>query len=320
MLNVYITVDVEVWCDDWQHIDAQFPSAFRRYIYGETRQGQYALPMTLKMLGDSGLEAVFFVEPLFATRFGVDYLREIVALIQNAGQSIELHLHPEWVDEALDPLLEQKGPKRRMMSDFSLAEQTRLVAAGSTLLREAGVPETCAFRAGSYGANVDTLRALKSNDILIDSSYNACMGGRESGIANGMVLWQPMQVEGICEYPITVFSDYPGHLRPAQVGATSFREMRRLLWAALEAGVDSVVIVTHSFEMLSAGRDAVDRVVAQRFSELCGFLDRHRDQFRTRQFTRPTRDLTLTALDPPATSIWLTAGRMIEQAARAALR
>jgi len=36
MLDVFFTVDVEVWCDGWNNIDERFPSAFRKYIFGPT--------------------------------------------------------------------------------------------------------------------------------------------------------------------------------------------------------------------------------------------------------------------------------------------
>ena len=51
MLNVFITVDVEVWCDGWDQLDAKFSDAFQRYIYGRTAHGNYGLPYQLQLLG-----------------------------------------------------------------------------------------------------------------------------------------------------------------------------------------------------------------------------------------------------------------------------
>ena len=47
MLDVFITVDVEVWCDGWNDLDTKFPNAFKRYIYGPTSGGNYGLPYQL---------------------------------------------------------------------------------------------------------------------------------------------------------------------------------------------------------------------------------------------------------------------------------
>ena len=107
MMDVFLTVDVEVWCDGWDNIDTKFPDAFQRYIYGATSRGDYGLPYQLNQLGEHGLIGVFFVEPLFSTRFGSAPLAEIVGLVREAGHEIQLHLHTEWVDESKEPLLEE---------------------------------------------------------------------------------------------------------------------------------------------------------------------------------------------------------------------
>src|SRR5436189_226672 len=98
-MRVLLTFDVEVWCNGWKDLDGQFATAFARYVYGRSQAGEFALPRTLDTLRRHGLHGVFFVEPLFAARFGVQYLTEIVQLIQDAGQEVQLHLHPEWTDE-----------------------------------------------------------------------------------------------------------------------------------------------------------------------------------------------------------------------------
>ena len=83
MLKVYLTVDVEIWCDGWDNIDSKFNDAFRSYIYGPTKKGDYGLPYQLKVLNDNGLTGVFFVEPLFSLRFGSAPLSEITENIRS---------------------------------------------------------------------------------------------------------------------------------------------------------------------------------------------------------------------------------------------
>jgi hypothetical protein len=144
MLEVFFTVDVEVWCDGWDNLDSKFPAAFDRYMYGPQRQG--GLPTQLRMLNDHGLTSVCFVEPLFAGRFGVARLTEIVGLIQEAGHEVQLHLHTEWVDEASEPLLSVAlTSKRQHLTFFSQDEQTQLIGLGAKWLQEAGAPRPIAF-------------------------------------------------------------------------------------------------------------------------------------------------------------------------------
>ena len=81
-MNVYLSFDIEVWCNGWKDLDGQFPASFERYVYGRSSRGDYALPKTLEILERNGLKGVFFVEPLFAARFGIDKLAVIVDLIR----------------------------------------------------------------------------------------------------------------------------------------------------------------------------------------------------------------------------------------------
>ena len=46
--------------------------------------------MTLRVLKEHGIKGVFFVEPLFAARFGLEKLRIILELILEAGQEVQL--------------------------------------------------------------------------------------------------------------------------------------------------------------------------------------------------------------------------------------
>jgi hypothetical protein len=227
--------------------------------------------MTLKYLSDYGLSAVFFVEPLFSARFGAGRLREIVDLIQDAGQEVQLHLHPEWCDEA--PILARKGKasKRPSMWQFERAEQQELIRIGMQMLRDAGVRSLRAFRAGSFAANMDTLRALGPCGLGFDSSCNATSSvsfpdaGPESRVARSSCL-------GIESYPIGVFLDGFGRMRHAQVGACSFDELRQAIVRSARGGWSDFVILSHGFELLKVGSLDPDPLVVKRFRELCALL------------------------------------------------
>ena len=316
MLDVFLTVDVEIWCDGWQNLDEQFPAAFRKYVYGPTAQGEYGLRHQLRVLNTHGLAGVFFVEPLFSTRFGREPLAEIVGLIREHGQAVELHLHTEWVDESKEPLLENVSTKRQHLRYFSLQEQITLVAIAARLLKQAGVDNINAFRAGSFAFNLDTLRSLAANHIRIDASYNARQFGLDSGVLPGITAVCPFECEGVVEYPMTVFDDGTKSLRPVQLTACSYPELESLLWQALESERDSFVLLSHGFELLNNAHDRPDDVVISRFHKLCSFLDRNRDCFKTRGFGHPLPQLAARQPPPLRSPIWRTAARMIEQAYR----
>lgn len=288
-VKVYLTFDVEVWPGAWTDIDSRFPRAFRQYVYGDTPQGQYALPKTLSILGDHGLHGVFFVEPMFSSRFGVAPLAEIIGLIREARQEVQMHLHAEWVNEARERLLDRPpGCKLQHLSYFSREDQCDLVAWAKRRLNEAGAGVPTAFRAGSFRFNEHTLAALAANSIHIDSSYNHCSGGPESGVWRtmepGNVPVVPFMTGGVIETPVTVYRDSPLGLRPLQITACSFEEIAAVLRKAADHGYPSVTIVSHNFEMLDRRDFSCDKIVAQRFRKLCQFLARHGDVFETAGF------------------------------------
>jgi len=316
MLDVYFTVDVEIWCDGWEDIDSKFPSCFKKYVYGPTSRGNYGLPYKLRLLADHGLAGVFFVEPLFAARFGVAPLAEIVGLIKERGQEIQLHLHTEWVDEAAEPLLEHTSGKRQLLRNFSSDEQTRLIAAGRRWLERAGADKIRAFRAGSFGFDANTLGALASNQIFIDSSYNASVRGLDSGVFPGTVGTDVAACGDVFEFPLTVFGDPRRTLRHAQLTACSFWELEGLLWQALEARRRSFVILSHNFELMNPTKTRPDDVVIARFSKLCRFLSRNHDVFRMGGFASAPAALAAVQPPPLSSSSWKAAARMVEQAYR----
>ena len=316
MLNVFFTVDVEIWCDGWNDLDKKFPDAFQRYVYGPTPWGNYGLPATLDLLQAHGLKGVFFVEPLFSTRFGRQPLADIIGLLHEASQDIELHLHTEWVDESISPLLAAIEGKRQHLRYFSLADQRTLIEAGARLLQQSGGGAVHAFRAGSFGFNKDTLVALRENNIFIDSSYNAAAFGIDSGVCPGVCVVDTVHCEGVTEYPMTVFSDGTGTLRHAQLTACSFQEIESLLWQALESRRRSFVILSHNFELLNQAKTRPDFVAVDRLRKLCSFLDRNRDSFRTCGFKDQPPEPEQAQPFPLNSTLWRTGQRIVEQVYR----
>lgn len=313
MLNVFLTVDVEVWCDGWVDLDKKFPSAFQHYIYGKTSSGEYGLPFQIRILNEFDLKAVFFVEPLFATRFGISPLEEIVGMLKRGGQEVQMHMHPEWVDESLEPILKNVTTKRQHMKHYSFNEQNLLIKNGLDLMRSAGESEITAFRAGGFAANNDTLNALSANGIKFDSSYNFTECGRNCEIDSDADLFDATLIEGIHEYPMSCYVDYPKHFRHLQIGACSFGEIKNVLNMAEKKGYNSVVILLHSFEFLTRNMLSSDKILLSRFENLCKYLAENSEKFNVTGF----RDLTpvLPCWQPPplSSSLLSTFRRYYEQ-------
>lgn len=314
-MKVHLSFDVEVWCNGWNNLDAVFPAAFDRYIYGRSDHGSFALPKTLEILQRYGLTAVFFVEPLFAARFGQRYLAEVVQMILAAGQDVQLHLHPEWTDEIKPPPIADVTRKRQHLNYYTLDEQIALIALGKCYLEAVTGRSVQAFRAGSYAANADTFTALRHLDIKVDSSLNEIAGIGGEGLNRDRVVVDPQMIDGVCSFPVTVFQDGIGRLRPAQVGACSFSEMREAMIDAERKGHDHFVAVSHNFEMLKPGSNERDIIVVNRFEKLCALLANRHDIFHVT--TYPVQmQYSENNIARPKTTVGATGVRYLEQALR----
>jgi hypothetical protein len=206
------------------------------------------------------------------------------------------------------------------MHQFSQQEQAALIAYGQSALVAAGARPICAFRAGSYGANLDTLAALASAGIPVDSSFNPCSPLAHCQLrADCTILEQ--SVHRVTEYPIAAFEDYPGHLRPAQLCACSTDELTSAIEGAWRAGSSSFVVVLHSFELVrrakGEGLAHPDWLNIRRFHALCEYLAQNSDRFRCTMFSEADRlrQLPRTLPVTPRTGVAKAVWRRIEQAA-----
>ena len=239
----------------------------RRSIWGEVRDGAFGVGWQMDELERHGLKGVFFLDPMPALVYGTEFLKPIIAAIAGRGHEVQLHIHSEWLRWANASFL--NGRQGRNIGDFTLEDQVTLLSLGRQWLEEAGAPAVTAFRAGNFGADDDTLRALAQVGIAWDSSVNPayhCQGCRISGAGDQT---GPSRSLGVCELPVSGIVDRPGGFRPAQICAMSAREMRTGLRHAVSEGHPAFVVVTHSFEMLSRDRKRPNRAVMRRFTALC---------------------------------------------------
>jgi hypothetical protein len=321
MLNVFFTVDTEAWPlhADWR--EKRLADDIRRDVDGATSAGEFGIGYQMKTLSAHGLKGVFFIESLFACAVGIEPLKRIVDAVHGAGHDVQLHIHTEWLKWMPEPII--PGRTGRNMKDFSEEEQSVIVAKAADNLRAAGARRLCAFRAGNYGADFQTLRALARNGITIDSSHNTCYLDSDCGMRTPGLLLQPTRINGVHEFPVSFFRDRPNHFRHAQLCAVSAREMRNALMDAWRHNWNSFVIVSHGFEMLRRRKQTEkpalpDRIVIRRFESLCRFLSDNQDKFRTTTFDSVDPDQVLDSApsEPLRSASRHTAWRFVEQFAR----
>ncbi len=262
MTKVFITIDTELSAALFQ-AGTDADGNFARSIACDG----YGVEWQMDQLDAHGLTGVFFVDPMPALVYGPDVVADIVQPIVARGHEVQLHLHPEWLEWSKEhPVGDRRG---RSIGDFDFDDQVTLITLGRQMLIVAGAPPPVAFRAGNYGADDDTLRALASLGIKWDASFNPTFIGDPCHIGLGIDQVDPVERLGVMEMPVSAIEDRPGHLRHAQVCALSAREMTEALTHAAAARRPAFTIVTHSFEMLSRDRMRPNRSVIGRFEAMC---------------------------------------------------
>ena len=283
--RVLLTIDTELtWRPgpDWGRWEAAFDRSYEAAGVGVRYQ--------LRVLAQHALKACFFVDPMPACVYGIEPIKRMIEPIVEAGQEIQLHLHPLWVGAK-----DGQTRSERQLARYHRTAQHDLILRARDLLVEAGAPEPIAFRAGNYSANDDTLRALAELGFRYDSSHNGHQHPWPSAIDLPPGQIAPIVHQGIVEVPVTVIAEGRG-ARHLQICAVSLGEILAAIEHAGAQRQPVVNIVTHSFELANRAGTAPNKIHVKRFEDLCAFLSKERRRFPTAFFT----ELESMPLDHPS--------------------
>lgn len=277
MTLLYLTVDTEYSPGLFRKLgkDAREEN-FASSVACDTRNGSAGIFYQMDVLDSHGLKGVFFVDPMPALVWGIEAIADIAGPIASRGHDVQLHLHTEWLEfaGAANPLPGRTG---RDIKDFALEEQCELIDCARTMLVAAGAPPPIAFRAGNYGANDDTLRALASLGMRYDSSHCPGILHSDCDISLGPGDRDPVRHCSAIEVPIGCIRGPGENLRHFQLTALTATEVIAALRHAARHVQDSMTLVSHSFELLSRDRKRVNPIVRRRFESLCDALEHMSD-------------------------------------------
>lgn len=316
MTRVYITIDTEYsYALVGDGSEAARADNFARSIACSSGEEEAGVGYTLQKLAETGQKAVFFVDPMPALVWGVGAVEDIVAPILEAGQDVQLHLHTEWLASAGEnhPLASRRTGQN--LYDFPFEEQLQLLEYARKTLMAAGAPAPVAFRAGNYGANDDTLRALARLGLAYDTSHCPALAGSASRLSLGPEAREPLEHLGLIEVPVASIRTLGGAQRHGQITALSLAEMRAAIRHARAGGQETLTLVSHSFELFNRTTLAVNRIVRRRFDGLCEFLrDEPGVASGTYRDHPPRAESASAAPDLLPASLWRTGARYAEQA------
>jgi len=265
MTGVYITIDTEYAAALAGRGRAE---NFARAIAGETADGPAGAFYQMRLMDRYGLKGVFFVDPMPALLWGREAIADVVGPIVEAGHDVQLHCHTEWLALA-GPTNPFGGRTGQNIADFAFEDQCAIIEWARDTLVAAGAPAPVAFRAGNYGANDDTLRALAATGLTYDTSHTPGIVDSACRISLTRRQRRPIRHCGVIEVPTGCIRALGGALRHAQVTAISAREMLAAIGHARDHGLASFTLVSHSFELLCRARLRLNPVLRRRFEVLC---------------------------------------------------
>lgn len=278
MTRVFITIDTEYSSGLYNGPGADDRAEnFARSITCVTPEGPAGITHKLDLLAEHGQKAVFFVDPMPALVWGVAAIEDIVGPIVAAGQDVQLHCHTEWLGLAgpANPLASKATGKN--LAHFAFEDQCAILDYARATLIAAGAPAPVAFRAGNYGANDDTLRALAAIGLDYDTSHcPALVGSGACRISLGTEDRDPVGHMGVIEVPVGAIGTMGGGLRHAQLTALTLSELVSAIRHAHDSGRGSFTLVSHSFELINRRSQAVNPIVRRRFTGLLKALARMR--------------------------------------------
>jgi peptidoglycan/xylan/chitin deacetylase (PgdA/CDA1 family) len=300
-VNVILTIDVECYSGDYER---------------EVFAGGLGLEYLLSMLSRYDAVATFFVEALGATQWGKRPLETICRRLREAGQDIQLHLHPV---VARIPGFEDTYD---VLWDHDCETQAMLMKRGMELLHACGAQQARAFRAGDFAANETTLDAMRRAGLRIGSNRDL---DQKSSIRSQLNDTFPIRNDvsacrGILDVPVTALrSRLPGldgRYRHMEISAMGWGEMRDALQRMRAAGYTSATLLTHPREFFRHihGKPVPIRKNCRRLEKLLEFV--HEREGLTMVPVCPAVEvMTVPSADPPELTLKLrhTLLRMVEQ-------
>jgi len=278
--RVYLTFDVEGAEARTIRGVAWPPQGYEPRVWGRfaNSRAELGLRFVLGELEAAGLAGTFFVETFGSQVFGRERLAEICREIKSRGHDVQLHAHP----------IQGAGREGEsdQMADYDEETQVTLLREGIEVLVACGIPlgGVVGFRAGHFGADNRTWRAMGKVGLRVGSNYNPCYFHRckikTAAAAPGLFPGE----DGVWELPITTFAETHGGHRHLQVTAISLLEMRHALVEARRLRMREVTIVAHPFEFfyidsIPERRGRPNNVNRWRLRGLCRYLAEHRDDF-----------------------------------------
>ena len=189
--KIIITIDTEVG-EKAKHVK----NGFEKFVLGKIGSHYYGVPKIVEILDEFNFKAEFFVDVYEYKFFGEGKYKDLCKFLHEKGHGVQLHTHPSYAYDL----------NRINMYEYSLEEQIKIISEGKELIKKWIGKSPIAHRAGNYGADNNTLTALKENNIKIDSSFFYKQDNCKIQLST---INEPIFYNGVLEVPVTVIKRHP---------------------------------------------------------------------------------------------------------------
>jgi hypothetical protein len=192
MINskIIITIDTEVG-----ETSKNFDNGFEKLVIGKIENEYYGVFKIMDISEKYGFKCEFFIDVYEYKKFGEENFKKVCKDIDNRNHGVQLHTHPSYAYDK----------NRINMYEYSLEEQIKIIKEGKELIKKWIGKYPISHRAGNYGANDDTLLALRENGILIDSSF---FYKHPNSKINAPTINIPILYKDILQFPVTVIKKF----------------------------------------------------------------------------------------------------------------
>jgi len=330
--RVYLTIDVECTEERMIRGRAEPPHGYASRVWGQfaNQARELGIGMIMDEFEACDLRGSFFVEALCADYFGIEGLRDVCTALSSRGHDVQLHLHPNlkharWLSNDEPPPLDN-------MADFGQDEQAAMLNEGVDILVECGIgrDDLIAFRAGNFGANNETWKAMAECGLRLGSNVNLTAMPSDCCIELNRPEVRLFDTgAGVWELPVSNFRERAGCVRHLEICAVSLSEMTHYLRVARQLGVGEVTVLMHPAEFFFMDRSSLPRgypnkVNMRRLCGLCRYLRDHDDQYEVETVGALGRRLPFSNVDMrgeiPSGNPWLKPWRVAEQMQKRVLR
>lgn len=144
----------------------------RRLIWGEHENGTAGVREMCAVGDEFGVKHVFFVDMCgaYARR---DEMGSVIRWLDEAGQDVQLHAHPEYLPEDFWPEHNFKY-RPRFMNQYADDKDDFVIGYFSKMITDITHKPLRAFRAGSFRWNAGTIRALARHSIPLSFNNSMC--------------------------------------------------------------------------------------------------------------------------------------------------